>query len=84
MISKLQKEGAKSIEAHHEAEIEYKKMIEETANYTLIPQTSSWWNGGNIPGKKAEGLTYVLGIDHYERQCRDSMEGWQGWSVVSA
>ncbi|KAM0720984.1 hypothetical protein Q7P37_003269 [Cladosporium fusiforme] len=82
MIAKLEKENAKSIEARHEAEIEYKQMLEITANYTLIPQTSSWWNAANIPGKRAEGMTYVLGIQAYEKQCRDSMEGWKGFDVV--
>lgn len=84
MIAKLESEGAKSIDAKHEAQIEWKKMVEETANYTLIPQTTSWWNGGNIPGKKAEGMSYVMGIEVYEKQCRETMEGWKGFDVVKA
>lgn len=83
MIRKLESEGAKSIEARHEAEIDYKNMINEFANYTLIPQTSSWWNGANVPGKKQESMTWVAGIPAYERQCRDAMEGWKGFDVVS-
>lgn len=61
MVAKLEAEGAKSIEATHEAEIEWKNSLEQVANMTLLPQTSSWWNGGNIPGKKAEGMSYVMG-----------------------
>ena len=48
---------------------------------TLFPLTSSWWTGGNIPGKKAEPLTYIGGIDNYEKQCRATMDGWQGFEV---
>lgn len=57
MIAELEKQGAKSIEATHDAEIEWKKGIDEVANMTLLPQTSSWWTAGNVPGKKAEGMT---------------------------
>lgn len=57
IVEELEKQGAKSIEATHEAELQWKKGIEDVANMTLLPQTSSWWTGGNIPGKKAEGMT---------------------------
>lgn len=84
MITKLEKEGAKSIEARHEAEVEYKQMIETTANYTLIPQTPSWWNGANVKGKKSESMVYVMGVQAYEQQCRDAIDGWKGYDVVPA
>ena len=56
MISELEKQGAKSIEATHDAEIAWKQGIVAVANMTLLPQTSSWWNGGNVVGKKAEPM----------------------------
>ena len=58
MISKLEKQGAKSIEATREAEVAWKQGIEAVANMTLLPQTSSWWNGGNVAGKKVEPIAY--------------------------
>jgi hypothetical protein len=39
MIQELEKQNAKSIEATRDAEIEWKKGIEEVANMTLLPQT---------------------------------------------
>lgn len=54
------------------------------AKYTLIPYTDSWWNGANIPGKKAQSLIYVGGINMYEPQIRATMEDWKGFTVVSA
>lgn len=53
------------------------------SKYTLIPYTDSWWNGANIPGKKAQNLIYVGGINTYEGQMRATMEGWKGFDVVS-
>jgi cation diffusion facilitator CzcD-associated flavoprotein CzcO len=75
-IAKLESEHAKSIEPTRSAEEEWRAMIHATNQHTLFPLTSSWWTGGNIPGKKAESLTYVLGIESYEKQCDETLEGW--------
>ena len=83
-IAKLEKEKAKSIEPTKSAEEEWKVMIQAMNEPTLFPLTSSWWTGGNIPGKKAESLTYVLGIEKYEAQCRETLTDWKGFEVVVA
>jgi hypothetical protein len=83
-ITKLEKEHAKSIEPTRQAEENWKKLIKAHNEYTLFPLTSSWWTGGNIPGKKAESLTYVLGIEEYEKQCRATLGDWTGFEVVAA
>jgi len=57
MIAALEKEKARSIEASHDAAAAWKQGIADVANMTLLPQTSSWWNAANVPGKKAEGMT---------------------------
>lgn len=49
---------------------------------TLFPLTSSWWTGGNVPGKKAETLTFVAGIEVYEKMCRDRLERWEGLEIL--
>ena len=84
VIAKLEKEHAKSIEPTESAEEEWREMIQATNKHTLFPLTSSWWTGGNIPGKKAESLTYILGIENYETQCRETLDGWKGFEVVKA
>ena len=80
-IAKLEAEGRKSIEPLHEAETEWKHLITSMNDRTLFPLTSSWWTGGNIPGKKAEPMTYIGGIDNYEKQCRATMDGWKGFDI---
>ncbi|KAF1355492.1 hypothetical protein BDV97DRAFT_375221 [Delphinella strobiligena] len=83
-IAKLESENVKSIEPFHEAEVEWKDIITSSNDKTLFPFTSSWWTGGNVPGKKAESLNYVFGLESYERDCRKKMEGWKGFDVVVA
>lgn len=83
-IVKLESENVKSIEPLHEAEVEWKEMINSSNDKTLFPFTSSWWTGGNVPGKKAESLNYVFGLDTYEKECREKMEDWKGFEIVKA
>ncbi|KAK3075968.1 hypothetical protein LTR53_000272 [Teratosphaeriaceae sp. CCFEE 6253] len=84
MVRKLESEGARKIEAQAKAEEEWKQALDAMSKYTLIPFTDSWWNGANIPGKKSENMIYVGGINNYEKQVREKMEGWQGFDVVTA
>jgi len=84
MVAELEKQNAKSIEAQPEAASAWKQGIADVENMTLLPQTSSWWNAANVPGKKVEGMTYIMGIDMYEKQCRDTIDGWKGFNVVTA
>ena len=58
MIAELEKQGAKSIEATREAEVAWNQGIEAVANMTLLPQTSSWWNGSKVAGKKVELIAW--------------------------
>ncbi|ETI22686.1 hypothetical protein G647_06762 [Cladophialophora carrionii CBS 160.54] len=81
-IQKLEKEGAKSIEPNRDAEDEWDNMIDAMNQYTLFPLTNSWWNGANIPGKRIQLLTHPGGIQMYEAQCREKLEGWKGFTVV--
>jgi hypothetical protein len=74
----------KSIEPTRAAEEEWKDLIKMMNDYTLFPETPSWWTGGNIPGKKAEPMTYIGGIDIYEKVCHEKLDGWKGFEVVSA
>jgi cation diffusion facilitator CzcD-associated flavoprotein CzcO len=81
-ILALRQQGAKSIEATSEAEEQWKEGLEKMVEGTLYPYTSSWWNTSNVPGKKSEQQNYILGIKNYEKQVRETMEGWKGFDVV--
>lgn len=81
-ITKLEKENAKSIEPTHKAEMEWKEKINTTTDKTLLPFTNSWWTGGNVPGKKAESMNYVLGITQYEKDLRSTLEDSKGFDVI--
>ncbi|KAJ4375304.1 hypothetical protein N0V83_002390 [Neocucurbitaria cava] len=81
-IKALRAQGAKTIEATSGAEDEWKSTMNAMVEHTLYPYTNSWWNTSNIPGKKAENQSYILGLDNYEKQCRGTMAEWKGFDVV--
>lgn len=82
LIKQVEQAGAKSIEATRDAEIEWKSHLNALVEGTLFPYTDSWWNGGDVPGKKKEMIAYVAGIKHYEARCRSLVDGLQGFEIV--
>ncbi|KAF1931615.1 FAD/NAD(P)-binding domain-containing protein [Didymella exigua CBS 183.55] len=82
-ITSLHKEGKASIEPTQQAESEWKSKMNTMVEGRLFPYTNSWWNTSNIPGKRVENQTYILGIAAYE-ECREKLERWQGFEVAAA
>ena len=57
------------LEASPEAAQAWREESMAIANSTLLPQTSSWWMGANIPGKEREFLYYLGGLKKYKERC---------------
>lgn len=83
-IHKLETEGVKTIEPTFQAQTAWCEKINEMCGKTLLPMTNSWWTAGNIPGKKAQMLAYTQGIPQYEKDCRDTLQGWKGFDIQIA
>ena len=83
-IAKLESQRAKSIEPQQAAQDEWKALIHAMGEMTLVRFTNSWWNAANVPGKKAENMTYMGGVDMYEKTCREKLESFKGFDVVAA
>lgn len=69
------------IEPTTEVEDEWKSYITNMIKGTLYGVTDSWWNGGNIPGKVPECMSYAAGINQYEKEVRENLESWKGFTV---
>ncbi|KAH6995344.1 hypothetical protein EDB80DRAFT_586253 [Ilyonectria destructans] len=80
-MARMEREGIYSIEATSQAEDEWEKATNATVQGTLMNGTNSWWNGGNIPGKKIQTLVFNAGIARYEEICRDKLSAWEGFDV---
>ncbi|KAK1227338.1 hypothetical protein PQX77_009660 [Marasmius sp. AFHP31] len=69
------------IEATHEAEVEWREVVLDAyERMRLMKKAKSWWNGGNIPGKVVEPLSYAGGVPRYLAMCSKKEEaGYDGF-----
>lgn len=64
--------GGKSvIEPTREGEDAWVAHHEEVANTTLVPSTTSWYLGSNVPGKPRRLLSYIGGVGTYRQKCEE-------------
>ncbi|OAL30100.1 hypothetical protein AYO20_08903 [Fonsecaea nubica] len=57
VVRKMQDDKIKYIEPILEAEEGWRHKVTSATDGTLFPYTRTWWNGGNIAGKKVENMT---------------------------
>ncbi|OAL44219.1 FAD/NAD(P)-binding domain-containing protein [Pyrenochaeta sp. DS3sAY3a] len=76
-IEKMREEGIKTIEAQSDAAEKWSEAIQEMNRKTLF-----WYMGDNIPGKKREQLNYLAGVGQYEKECREALANWDGFSLT--
>lgn len=63
----LRDNGYKRIDARPEAEAEWGCRTTEVCNKTLLPlNTTSWYMGGNVPGKPRQALNWMAGLPEYQ------------------
>lgn len=84
-IAYLNGHGYRTIEALTDAQREW---IEHTASLVtptvlVHPTCNSWYNGGNMPGKKRMYMGYVGGIPEYRRRCDEvAQAGYAGFKLA--
>jgi cyclohexanone monooxygenase len=68
-------------EAQEQAENGWCAHHEEVSNATLLPETASWWDGANIPGKKRVLYPYPGGCGTYRALCDQvAAKGYEGFT----
>ncbi|MBX7430589.1 NAD(P)/FAD-dependent oxidoreductase [Mycobacterium sp. Y57] len=80
----LRDHGYRTIEAQPQAQREWIDHATSLVEPTVVahPSCSSWYNGGNVPGKKRMYMGYNAGIPEYRRRCDEVADaGYQGFSL---
>ena len=76
----MQTKGLAVIEPEETAENNWVQHVNEVADKTLFPTTSSWYMGANIPGKPRVFLPYVGGFGNYSVICDKVVaDGYRGF-----
>ncbi|KAK1713836.1 cyclopentanone 1,2-monooxygenase [Colletotrichum acutatum] len=83
-LVKLRTENITFIEPRRSAEEHWKKTVQAIHEALLFSKSdTSWYVGGNIPGKKKEQLNYLGGIPQYLKECHEGTKDWSNFDVVA-
>ncbi|ORW97353.1 cyclohexanone monooxygenase [Mycobacterium sp. IEC1808] len=76
-IAHLRASGIRTIEALPAAQQEWMDHTTALVAPTVLvhPSCDSWYNGGNVPGKKRMYMGYTGGIPEYRRRCDEIAAG---------
>jgi cation diffusion facilitator CzcD-associated flavoprotein CzcO len=84
-IAYLRSNGYRTIEALPDAQTEWIEHTTSLVAPTVLdhPSCNSWYNGGNVPGKKRMYMGYTAGIPEYRRRCDEiAAEGYVGFKLA--
>ena len=84
-IAYLRANGIRTIEALTSAQQEWIDHATSLVAPTVLvhPSCNSWYNGGNVPGKKRMYMSYTGGIPEYRRRCDEIAAGkYAGFKLV--
>jgi len=84
-ITHLRSNGIRTIEALSTAQQEWIDHATSLVAPTVLvhPSCNSWYNGGNVPGKKRMYMGYTGGIPEYRRRCDEiAAAGYTGFKLA--
>jgi cation diffusion facilitator CzcD-associated flavoprotein CzcO len=84
-ITHLRANGIRTIEALSTAQQEWIDHATLLVASTVLvhPSCNSWYNGGNVPGKKRMYMGYTGGIPEYRRRCDEiAAAGYTGFKLA--
>ncbi|QIN80622.1 SidA/IucD/PvdA family monooxygenase [Rubrobacter marinus] len=84
-IEYMREGGFERIEANVDAEDAWVERVNEAAGRTLLPMAqSSWFLGGNIPGKPRVFMPYAGGLPTYIQICDEvAAKGYEGFALTA-
>jgi cation diffusion facilitator CzcD-associated flavoprotein CzcO len=84
-ITHMRTNGIRTIEALSTAQQEWIDHATSLVAPTVLvhPSCNSWYNGGNVPGKKRMYMGYTGGIPEYRRRCdKIAAAGYTGFKLA--
>jgi cyclohexanone monooxygenase len=84
-VAYLRDNGYRTIEALPDAQREWIEHTTSLVEPTVLvhPSCNSWYNGGNVPGKKRMYMGYTAGIPEYRRRCDEiAADGYTGFKLA--
>ena len=73
-LAHMQANSLRSIQATHEAELEWTAQVNEIADTTLFADADSWYTGANVEGKTKEFAPFIGGFPVYRELCDEAVK----------
>ena len=73
-LNDLRSRGIEFMEPTRTAEAGWVQHVNDCGDITLLPQTNSWYTGGNVPGKPRVFLPYIGGVGPYRAICNEVID----------
>ena len=81
-IVHMRQNGIETMEPTREAEEDWVRHHDETADATLVTKTHSWYMGSNVEGKQRRLLSYIGGANKYHERCDQiARDGYPGFAL---
>ncbi|KAG9377591.1 hypothetical protein A1F94_011994 [Pyrenophora tritici-repentis] len=81
-MNHMRVKSIKKIVAQMESEDQWKKLVWDIADSSLLTSVDSWYMGTNIPGKPREPLIYLGGVPSYYKTIYEAAEkGYIGFDM---
>lgn len=78
----MKKTKSTRIEATTEGERQWKRIVDDAADKSLLSETNSWYMGVNIAGRKKQALNFFGGVDKYEEAIeKEAKSGYAGFAI---
>ncbi|PYI15799.1 FAD/NAD(P)-binding domain-containing protein [Aspergillus violaceofuscus CBS 115571] len=79
----MRERGYVTVDVKPEMEERWGRVTEVACARTLMGSNeTTWYMGGNVPGKKREALGYMGGLPKYQQYLRECIEGgWEGFGL---
>lgn len=72
----------KVIEPLQKAQDEWVDLHDHATRDTMLSKISSWYTGGNVPGKSSRVISYTGGVGTYRRLCDEiAADGYRGFVI---
>ena len=82
VLKEMRTKGLTRIDPARDAELQWKKNVNELHAKSLRNTVDGWYMGTNIPGKPREPLNYAGGIPLYIKTINDALKnGFEGFKV---
>ncbi|KAK1658070.1 hypothetical protein BDP55DRAFT_565913 [Colletotrichum godetiae] len=84
LLGKMRKDDVRSVEPAKASCRSWKEKVANAFNAGLFRESTAWWTGANIAGKRVEPLVFFGGVQVWRQECQRALDDWSSFRVSKA